>query len=131
MEKLSDLIICFIAFSFIVSSIYILNDYKDIEEDRLHYEKRHRPLASGEITKGTGLILILMLVTTIMGLVLSLLMPVWFTRILIMYMVLNYSYSLGLKKISVLDLFMVSFGFILRVVTGYTQMFPFHNGSLS
>ena len=59
---IKELVYSFLAFSFITSSIYILNDIRDIDEDRLHIEKRDRPLASGKIqifnAKAVGFILL-------------------------------------------------------------------------
>jgi len=115
-EKMSALVIGFFSFSLVSSAIYILNDYRDIEEDRLHAEKRYRPLASGAVSKPMGLTLMIILMLT--GLGLSLLLPKWFSIILLIYITLNIAYSMGLKKISILDLIIVSFGFILRVTAG-------------
>src|SRR5690349_8574504 len=49
------LVLAFVAFSFMASCIYILNDYRDIEDDRKHPVKRNRPLASGKVKKSVGL----------------------------------------------------------------------------
>ena len=56
-EQIIDCIVVFILFSLIASSIYILNDYMDIEEDKQHPTKKFRPLASGEISKNSAKIL--------------------------------------------------------------------------
>lgn len=106
----------FVCFSFVASSIYILNDYRDIEDDRKHPEKRHRPLAAGSVNKTIALALSVVLL--ISGLTLA-----WFIRdkflfILMIYFVLNLAYSFGLKKIPILDIFIIAIGFVLRVKGG-------------
>ena len=115
-DKFSSLLIGFLSFCFVSSAVYILNDYNDLEVDRLHYEKRNRPLASGAITKSTGLILLFS--SLAFGVLLSLLLPIEFTWVVLIYVSLNIAYSFGLKKVSILDLIMVSFGFILRIIAG-------------
>ena len=104
------------AFSLTASSIYVINDYKDIEADRNHPEKKSRPLASGEVSKNTGLLLFTILVTT--GLILGYFTETRFFLILVVYFILNLFYSFGLKSISILDVFIVSIGFVLRVKGG-------------
>jgi 4-hydroxybenzoate polyprenyltransferase len=106
----------FIAFSLVASGVYILNDYKDIQNDRLHPEKKNRPLASGAV--GTGMAFILML-TCIVGGFLS----AWFIRdkffvILALYFILNVAYSFGLKNVSILDILIVAAGFVFRIKAG-------------
>lgn len=63
-DLLGKSIIGFIAFSLVASSVYILNDYMDIEADRLHPEKKKRPLASGALSKNTAIILLFFLLFT-------------------------------------------------------------------
>ena len=115
-HKLTALGLGFLSFCFISSGVYIINDYRDIDEDRLHYEKRNRPLASGAIGKSTALSLIFL--NLAVGFMLSLLLPLEFTLVVGIYLLINIAYSFGLKKVSILDLIMVSFGFILRVIAG-------------
>ena len=115
-QKLTTLGLGFLSFCFISSGIYIINDYQDLDEDRQHYEKRNRPLASGAISKRMGLMLMFSSLT--IGVLLSLLLPLEFTWVVLIYGLLNVAYSFGLKKVSILDLIMVSFGFILRIIAG-------------
>lgn len=108
----------FLAFSFLASSIYIINDYKDIEDDRKHPEKRHRPLAAGTVNKSVALIISagLVLAGGILGYYIDL--SGKFLFILGIYFSLNLSYSLGLKNLSIVDILIVSAGFVLRVKGG-------------
>lgn len=106
----------FLAFSFTASSIYVINDYKDIESDRNHPEKKTRPLASGEVSKQSGLFLFIFI--ALLGLGLGYSLEVNFFLILLFYFLLNIAYTFKLKNISILDIFIVSIGFVLRVKAG-------------
>jgi len=106
----------FICFSCIASSVYIINDYRDIEDDKKHPLKCKRPLASGAVSKTTALIiLILLLIAGFTG--------AWFIRdkflfVLSIYFLLNVGYSFGLKNIPILDIFIIAIGFELRIKAG-------------
>lgn len=106
----------FMAFSFIASSIYIINDYKDIEGDKKHPDKCNRPLASGAVSKSAAIVLFI--ACLIAGALLSLLLTPKFIFVLALYFVLNLGYSFGLKNISILDILILSAGFVLRVKAG-------------
>ncbi|TAH26160.1 MAG: prenyltransferase [Cytophagales bacterium] len=115
-NTLIPLILGFVSFSAVASSIYILNDYKDIATDKLHPEKRKRPLASG--LASPSIALTLMVVLVFFGFGVSSMLPRMFSFILLLYFILNIGYSLGLKNISILDVLIVAFGFLLRAVSG-------------
>ena len=107
----------FCAFSLSASAVYILNDLSDIEADRAHPKKRYRPLPSGKvsITAARKLAIILFLVTFIP----TLLLKDWIlVSILLTYIVMNIAYSLCLKHIVLLDVFVISMGFMLRLLAG-------------
>ena len=107
----------FCAFSLSASAVYILNDLSDIEADRAHPKKRYRPLPSGKvsITVARKLAIILFLVTFIP----TLLLKDWIlVSILLTYIVMNIAYSLCLKHIVLLDVFVISMGFMLRLLAG-------------
>ena len=106
----------FIAFSMIASSIYILNDYRDIESDKLHPKKKERPMASGKVSKSAGLAA--MIICLVSALAISYFLDFTFFIIIITYFLLNNAYSFGLKNISILDIFIIAIGFILRVKSG-------------
>jgi decaprenyl-phosphate phosphoribosyltransferase len=106
----------FLSFSLIASCIYILNDLKDVEVDRIHPVKKFRPLAIGEVNKTQSIILACLLF--IGGFLIASQLDVKFAFILLLYFILNLSYSIGLKNISILDVILVSIGFVLRVRAG-------------
>ena len=116
--KVSSLILGFFAFSFTASSIYIINDYRDIKDDRKHPEKSKRPLASGTVKKSTAVLICILFV--IAGFVLSYFAnpKLKFTFVLGIYFLLNLAYSFGLKSIPILDIFIVAIGFVLRIKAG-------------
>ncbi|NML20736.1 decaprenyl-phosphate phosphoribosyltransferase [Pseudoflavitalea sp. G-6-1-2] len=108
----------FAAFSFLASSIYIINDYRDIESDRKHPEKRKRPLAAGTVNKITALIIAISLFFA--GMLISYLLDSSgkFLFVTSLYYVLNLGYSFGLKNVSIVDIIIVAAGFVLRVKGG-------------
>jgi decaprenyl-phosphate phosphoribosyltransferase len=106
----------FLAFSFVASSIYIINDYRDIEDDRKHPEKSKRPLASGAVSKKAAIIICLLLLAAGFGIAYFIKMK--FLFVLGIYFALNLGYSFGLKTIPILDIIIVAAGFVLRVKGG-------------
>lgn len=116
---LGKCIVAFFAFSFISSVIYILNDLKDIEKDKNHPIKRNRPLASGAISKQNGIIImVLLFIITILLLMINGLLLNKANIFLLIYFIINILYSCGLKNIPLLDITILSFGFVLRVLYG-------------
>lgn len=106
----------FFSFSFTASAVYIINDYRDREADRLHPEKSKRPIASGKVSTKTALFLFVILVLA--GLGLAFFMNRGFFYISSFYLVLNIFYSFGLKNVSILDIMIVALGFNLRLKGG-------------
>jgi len=116
LTELTKLFEGFLAFSFIASAVYILNDINDRNIDKLHPKKKSRPIASGKIkVSQASFVLVLCL---ILGLLLGLYISHTFLYLLAVYFLLNVGYSLGLKNIAILDLFIVAFGFLLRIYGG-------------
>lgn len=112
-------LIAFITFSFTASIVYIINDIKDIEKDKAHPVKKKRPLASGEVSIKSAIILAILLVLLIVGILyFSNLLLNPGSLILLLYLVLNIAYSLGLKDIPLVDITILAFGFVLRVLCG-------------
>ncbi|MEQ8907712.1 MAG: UbiA prenyltransferase family protein [Vicingaceae bacterium] len=107
----------FFSFSLVASSIYVLNDFKDIENDRLHPKKKSRPMASGAISPKLGLSVGGLCMLLGFGLAYFLL-PLNVLLIIGLYWIMNVFYSLGLKKVSILDLVFVAAGFVFRVMSG-------------
>jgi decaprenyl-phosphate phosphoribosyltransferase len=110
------LILGFIAFSLVASSIYIINDYRDIEDDKKHPEKKTRPLASGKVSKLAALIICILLL--ILGFAIAFFIRDKFLFVLGIYFILNLAYSFGLKTIPILDIIIVAIGFVLRIKSG-------------
>lgn len=104
------------AFSLAASGIYVINDYKDRHVDKLHPRKKTRPIASGEVNEKTARVLMVLLLGA--GLVWSVFIHINFFYLLLAYVVLNIGYSFGLKNVAILDLFIVAFGFLLRIYSG-------------
>lgn len=100
--------------------MYVFNDILDVEADRRHPTKRNRPLASGAISLrlgrwlSGGLALLAFLLAAIIG-------P-WIILFVAMYAALNLGYSFRLKHIAVLDVFIISAGFMLRILAGTTGL---------
>ncbi|HYG00971.1 MAG TPA: decaprenyl-phosphate phosphoribosyltransferase [Chryseosolibacter sp.] len=115
-EHVSQLLLGALAFSLVASSIYVVNDYQDRHVDRLHPKKRFRPIASGEVTGTTAWILVGVLSSA--GLVLAAWVEPSFLYLVLVYFTLNLAYSFGLKHIPIVDLFIVSSGFLLRIYSG-------------
>ncbi|MGB3850149.1 MAG: decaprenyl-phosphate phosphoribosyltransferase [Tunicatimonas sp.] len=110
------LVVSFVCFSGVASSIYILNDYRDVESDRQHPTKCKRPLAAGEVSPTVALLAMAIIATGALGVAWWL--DIYFFIALIGYAALNVAYSFGLKHVSILDILIVAFGFLLRTVAG-------------
>lgn len=115
-EKLIPAAAAFVCFCIAASGIYILNDIIDIEEDRRHPEKRHRPLASGALGMRTAFVLMPLLM--VLSLTLSRFVGSGLFLTVCLYIGVNVLYSLKLKRVAILDIVFLSFGFLLRVIAG-------------
>ena len=117
-ELLYEAFIAFVAFSLSASAIYILNDYRDIEEDRQHPRKQNRPLASGEVSSQQAVLAMLLLAVSGLGLM------AWLSidalLVLLVYVILNLAYSYKLKRVAILDVSIIATGFVLRLFIGAT-----------
>ena len=104
------------AFCLVSSAVYVMNDVADREADRLHPAKRCRPLAQGEI--GVSRALALCVALALAGLALAAVVSLPALLIAAAYFGLNFAYSAGLKHVAILDVFMISGGFMLRILAG-------------
>ena len=106
----------FVAFCFASSAVYLVNDIRDREEDRRHPLKRNRPFAAGTVPISLGVITAAALATG------SLLIANQLNRstalVVALYLFLNLLYSSGLKRVVILDVLIISLGFVLRVLGG-------------
>lgn len=109
-------IAAFILFCCASSAVYLMNDLRDIKEDRIHPVKKMRPIASGRVNRSIALwvMMILFICSLSFGFYLS----KGFFIILLSYIILNIGYSYGLKKIVILDVILLSIGFLLRALAG-------------
>ncbi len=109
----------FIAFSFMSSVVYIINDIRDIEKDRLHPVKCHRPLAAGRIKiKKAYFLAIGLFMLSVCFNYLAAGLNLYVLILLLMYALANLSYSLGLKDIALIDILILVFGYLIRVYYG-------------
>jgi 4-hydroxybenzoate polyprenyltransferase len=115
-ELVTRAFVAFLAFCAATSAIYLLNDVRDRESDRLHPLKRHRPIAAGHLSAGVALAAAVGLLA-LAALAASSLGPL-FVYGLSAYVVLNVLYSLALKRLVILDVMSIAAGFVLRVLAG-------------
>lgn len=111
------LLLGFSCFSLVASAIYIINDYRDVDDDRKHPVKRRRPLASGAVPLPAALALCALCLLAGFGAAL-LWLKLKFVFVLAIYFGLNLGYSFGLKSIAILDILLLAAGFVLRVKGG-------------
>jgi 4-hydroxybenzoate polyprenyltransferase len=109
-------LLAFVVFCGLSGAVYLINDVADAERDRLHPRKRLRPIASGELSVRTALVVAAVLGTACLAL--SLLLGAAFAVCAVGYLALNFAYSLRLKEIVILDVLSVSLGFVVRAVAG-------------
>ena len=108
-----------LCFSFAASSIYCLNDIVDVDDDRRHPVKCHRPLASGAISITQGYILMfLMFILSMLSTFLLRHNQLETASVILFYWILNIAYCLKLKQYAIIDVCVVSFGFVLRILAG-------------
>ena len=118
MEKLLSAVLAFVSFCFLSSAVYVVNDIRDVEKDRRHPTKCRRPIASGavKVSAAWGLMAVLLVLSAVAhvlsgGDMMSALLPV-------VYFALNLAYSFGLKNKPIVDIAILTSGFLLRVLYG-------------
>lgn len=114
--QLLDLLLAFVAMSLCASAVYIVNDLLDLEADRLHHRKRHRPFASGRVPLALGVALAPLLFVGSLGFALA--VNLQFVGWLLVYVAATTAYSLGLKRLALLDCIVLALLYTLRVVAG-------------
>ena len=117
-NKLFNVIMLFLSFSFVASIVYIFNDIVDLESDRLHEKKKNRPLASGKISKFSAYAIIFLFLILVISLNLIMSFNLNVSIILLAYLLINILYTVHLKKVPIIELFIIVAGFILRVIVG-------------
>ncbi|MBU2437748.1 MAG: decaprenyl-phosphate phosphoribosyltransferase, partial [Acidobacteria bacterium] len=106
----------FFLFCLISGASYILNDLMDLEEDKNHPLKRQRPLPSGRLKKKSAFFALVLI--SVLSLFTALVWNTSFGLVLLLYFLVQIGYSLWLKHIVILDVFLVAAGFALRVIAG-------------
>jgi 4-hydroxybenzoate polyprenyltransferase len=106
----------FIIFCITAGAVYIFNDIRDVDSDRAHPQKKYRPLAAKRLpvpaaSVGGSLLMII-------GLMWSFFLSPLFALVVLAYVLLNMAYSLGLKHVVILDVFIITTGFVLRAMAG-------------
>ena len=120
-EDIRASLLTFLAYSFVASSVYCFNDINDVEADRRHPVKCKRPLASGAVSMGTAWMLM-----ALMFILAALMTALLGDRghilkvggVLLFYYILNICYCAKLKQYAIVDVCIVAFGFVLRVLAG-------------
>ena len=108
--------LAFVAFCLISAAVYLVNDVRDVAEDRQHPTKRFRPIAAGELKPATALVLAAVLGACGLALGFLVSMPLGIT--MVVYVALQLLYSAYLKHLPVVDLAMVASAFLLRAIAG-------------
>lgn len=106
-----------ICFCLISSSVYIINDIQDVEQDRNHPKKKFRPIASGRIRIQNALILLGLCIATTIFISMTLLQSKGILALAI-YFGINIAYSMGLKNKPIVDVIILASGFVIRIIYG-------------
>ena len=114
-------VLTFMAYSFVASSVYCFNDINDVEADRRHPVKCRRPLASGAVSMGTAWVLMALMLVVAAAFTAMLddrehVLKVG--GVLLFYYIMNLAYCAKLKQYAIVDVCVVAFGFVLRVLAG-------------
>jgi 4-hydroxybenzoate polyprenyltransferase len=112
----------FFLFCLISSAVYLFNDIADVEADRNHPTKKNRPIASGKLPINVAVFAALLL--TFISIPLGYLLSPSFALILAAYLITNLLYSRWLKHVPILDVLIISSGFVLRVAAGVALIYP-------
>ena len=121
-------IITFFAYSFAASSIYCFNDIHDVDDDRRQPEKCHRPIASGmiSVSQAYGLMILMIVLSMATVSLLSFQLGTFVAEgsvakvagVIMFYWLLNLAYCAKLKQYAIIDVCVVAFGFVLRLLAG-------------
>ncbi len=109
-------VLALIVFSLVSSAVYVVNDLADREADRQHPVKKNRPIASGLISATEAIVILVVLGVVVVLASRSLTLNFHIT--LALYFLLNLAYSFGLKRVILVDVFIIAAGFMLRVLAG-------------
>ena len=117
LDTLSNCALTFVAFSLCASAAYVFNDLSDVDADRQHFRKRHRPIASGRLSRSTSLVTAVTLLAA--SFLVSLAGVSWrLAAVLGVYLAGTTAYTFWLKRIPVTDVFVLTGFYVLRIVAG-------------
>ena len=112
--------VAFLLFSLLSSAVYLLNDVKDVEKDRLHPTKRNRPIASGALSPRMAIAAaVVLMVGTLAG---GWWLAPAFAAISAGYLVMQFAYTFALKEVVLLEVFILAIGFVMRAIAGALVM---------
>ena len=113
-------LVVFASFCLVSSSIYCFNDLRDVEADRQHPKKRHRPIASGKVSiKGGYTMMILSMIGALALLPMAQSPNVLYLYMIVLgYWLMNIAYCVRLKQYAILDVSIIAIGFVMRVLVG-------------
>ncbi len=109
-------VLAVVAFILLAGGVYVMNDWFDREKDRLHPEKKKRPIAAGHIN-GPGAALLVVVVWSLCGAI-AWQLGTAFVGVLVGYLLFQVVYTFWLKQLVILDVMAIAVGFIMRVVAG-------------
>ena len=117
-RKFTATLLGMIAFSLVTSAVYIINDIRDAEKDRMHPTKKNRPIASGAVTPFHAVVLMVFILIAAVVLLVVSDATAGSYALVILYLFINVAYSMGLKDAPLLDVTILASGFLLRVLFG-------------
>ncbi|MFW6381477.1 MAG: decaprenyl-phosphate phosphoribosyltransferase, partial [Bacillota bacterium] len=106
----------FMIFSLVSGTVYLVNDINDIEQDKQHPRKRHRPLPSGQITVKQALMAVIVILLS--ALTAAFYINIYFGLVTLIYFLTIGLYTFYLKHLVILDVLTIAFGFVLRAIAG-------------
>ncbi|UXA17865.1 decaprenyl-phosphate phosphoribosyltransferase [Mycobacterium sp. SMC-4] len=115
-EVLVRVLLAFVVFSLAASSVYLVNDARDVEADRAHPTKRFRPIAAGVVPQWLAYSLAVALGAA--SVAISWLVTPNLALVMVVYIVIQLAYCFGLKHQPVIDICIVSSGFLIRAIAG-------------
>lgn len=113
----------FLIFCALASAVYLINDVRDREEDRLHVEKRNRAVASGRLPVPLALLVAILLLIPALGSAALLDISIkgdlpYLSLSCVSYLLLNILYTFWIKNVAIWDVIFISMGFVIRVTSG-------------
>ncbi len=120
-RALEETALAALGFGLIASTIYLVNDSVDRKKDRLHPEKRNRPIASGRLSVGSAITTAVVLASG--TLVTAWILAPWLALVYTVYLVKQLGYSFGLKNVVILDCILIALGFVLRALAGVAILY--------